>query len=335
MKSVYLKDKGVLEYAPDLIEVPQPRSGQVLIKVECAVINPSDIYMMQGDYNGEFKYPLTPGAEGSGTVVASGGGLWAWSLVGKRVGFTRMAERGGKFTRGGSYAEYIVTNAYQCVTLDDNVSWEQGACSFVNPITAVGLLDRCKHFGATAVIQTGAASSLGRMIIKLFREQGVTLVNIVRRKEQVELLKKEEGADHVLNSTDEDFDEQLKKKIEDLNCTVALEAVSGEMPGRILQFLPRFGVCISYGQLSEKKIGPMNPAIFIFKSQRLESFLLPTWLSTKSLWGQWGAMSMSKPLVQKVVVSKCFGLHQIHEALEFYKGNMTAGKVFLKPSLTE
>ena len=80
--------------------------------------------MMQGNYSGEFIYPLIPGAEGSGTVIESGGGLHAWSLVGKRVGFTRQIEKGGKFSVGGSYAEYCVTNAFQCTTLDNNVSFE-------------------------------------------------------------------------------------------------------------------------------------------------------------------------------------------------------------------
>ena len=79
-------------------------------------------------------------------------------LQGKRVGFTRAAERGGKFSVGGSYGEYCVTNAYQCIELDADASFEQGACSFVNPITAIGLLDRCQQCQARAVIQTGAAS---------------------------------------------------------------------------------------------------------------------------------------------------------------------------------
>ena len=94
------------------MEVPKPGPGQVLIKVEAAVINPSDLYMMRGDYGGTFEYPLVPGAEGSGTVVGYGGGWMAWSLMGKRVGFTRPAEKGGKYSKGGSYAEYCVTNAY-------------------------------------------------------------------------------------------------------------------------------------------------------------------------------------------------------------------------------
>ena len=130
----------------------------------------------------------------------------AWSFKGKRVGFTRMAESGGKFTIGGSYAEYVVTNAYQCVALDNNASWEQGACSFVNPLTAIGLLDKCKEYKARGVIQTGASSQLGKMIIKVMRQAGIPLINVVRREEQVKVLKEEYGADYVLNSADENFD---------------------------------------------------------------------------------------------------------------------------------
>ena len=183
MKSVIYKAKGEIDYAADLMDIPKPGPGEVLIKVECAVINPSDLYMMQGNYSGTFSYPLTPGSEASGTVVAYGGGWMAWWLMGKRVGFTRKAEKGGHFSVGGSYAEYVVTTAYQCVELDRDASWEQGAGSFVNPLTAVGLLDRCKQLKAKAVIQTGAASKLGRMIIKVFKENGIPLVNIERRQE--------------------------------------------------------------------------------------------------------------------------------------------------------
>ena len=103
---------------------------------------------------------------------------------------------------GGSYAEYVVTSAMQCVTLDNDASWEQGACSFVNPLTAIGLLDKCKEYNAKAIIQTGAASQLGRMIIKLFRDNGITVVNVARRQEQVDMLKNVLGAEYVLNSSD-------------------------------------------------------------------------------------------------------------------------------------
>ena len=152
MKAVVLKDKAVLEYTTDLKDVPKPGKGQVLIKVEASVINPSDLYMMQGDYSGTFEYPLVPGSEGAGTVVSSGGGIIAWSLVGKRVGFIRQSDKPGRYSKDGAYAEYIVANAAQCVTYGPNIPWEQAACSFVNPLTAVGLLDRCRQHKAKAVI---------------------------------------------------------------------------------------------------------------------------------------------------------------------------------------
>jgi NADPH:quinone reductase-like Zn-dependent oxidoreductase len=110
-RCVVMTDKAKLEYC-EAKEVLKPKSGQVLIKVECSPINPSDLYYMQGQYNGKYTYPLVPGSEGSGTVVESGGGMLAWSIMGKRVGFTRMMERGGVFSKDGAYGEYIVTNAF-------------------------------------------------------------------------------------------------------------------------------------------------------------------------------------------------------------------------------
>ena len=111
-RAVIYTAKGVVDYSPNLKDIPKVGPGQLLIKVEAAPINPSDIYMMQGEYNGTFEYPLIPGSEGAGTVIESGGGFMTWGMVGKRVGFTRQMEAGGKFSVGGSYSEYCVTNAY-------------------------------------------------------------------------------------------------------------------------------------------------------------------------------------------------------------------------------
>lgn len=221
----------------------------------------------------------------------------------------------------------------QCLTLDDAASWEQGACSFVNPVTAIGLLDKCREYRASAVIQTGAASQLGRMMIKLFNDYSIPCINIVRRQEQVDLLQKEYGAKYVLDSSQEGFQAQLKQLAAELNATVALECVAGDMPGRLLSVMPPGAIIISYGQLSEQKIDNIDPVIFLFKRQRIEPFLLPTWLFSKSLWGQLSAIRASRPLIQGVTVGKCFGYHQIHEAIEYYKAHMTEGKVFLKPDI--
>ena len=94
------------------------------MRVECAVINPTDTYFLGGQYHGTYDYPLVPGLEGSGTVISSGGGFLGWTLVGKRVAFTRILERPGQFTKGGTYAEYCITNATNCISLDDTTTFE-------------------------------------------------------------------------------------------------------------------------------------------------------------------------------------------------------------------
>ena len=95
MKAVVYTAPKEYSYSADLKEIPVPQSGQVLIKVECGVINPTDTYFLSGQYNGAYAYPLVPGLEGSGTVIESGGGILGWTLVGKRVAFTRINERPG------------------------------------------------------------------------------------------------------------------------------------------------------------------------------------------------------------------------------------------------
>ena len=152
----------------------------------------------------KFKFPLVAGWEGAGTVVENGGGFFGWRLVGKRVSVTKCQEAHGVFSIGGAYQQYMVTTALQCITLPDDVSFEQGSMHCVNPLTAIGLLDKAKEYGAQAVIQTAAASQLGRMVNVLAREQNMPLINIVRKEEQVKILK-DMGAEHVLNSNDEGF----------------------------------------------------------------------------------------------------------------------------------
>jgi NADPH:quinone reductase-like Zn-dependent oxidoreductase len=111
------------------VAVPVPASGQVLIKVECAPINPSDTYFLAGIYSsmdedGKIKYPIAPGWEGAGTVVANGGGIMGWRLVGKRVAVSKCQEPNKAISIGGAYQQYMVTNALQCIPLPDNVSFE-------------------------------------------------------------------------------------------------------------------------------------------------------------------------------------------------------------------
>lgn len=182
--------------------VPSPRSGEVLIKVAAAPVNPSDLAFLKGIYGTHKKLPVVPGFEGSGTVVAAGSGIMPRFLVGRRVAFA--AGEGD-----GSWAEYAVAAAMFCLPLPENVTLEQGSMSFVNPLAALALMDRSRQGRHKAIISTAAASALGKMLLKLGLQNGLPIIHVVRRLEQVAELRSM-GAQHVLNSSDANFDSALK-----------------------------------------------------------------------------------------------------------------------------
>ena len=127
MRAVIYTAPGEYSYSEDTQPIPVPQRGQVLIRVEYSVINPTDIYLLKGLYKHpmiKFGYPYTPGFEGSGIVVGYGGGLLGWSLQGKRVAFGKPNEELGSFTRPGAYGEYCVTEAFNCIPLPNNISLE-------------------------------------------------------------------------------------------------------------------------------------------------------------------------------------------------------------------
>lgn len=148
-----------------------------MIKVEAAPLNPSDLYCMKGMYDEydvfKFKYPQPQGWEGSGVVVASGGGLMANRAVGKKVSFVRPISPPNTFNAGGTYQQYALADAMTLGVVDESIPLDVASMSFVNPITALGLVDSIKGNKSKAAVQTGAASQLGRMIMKLCKSEGI------------------------------------------------------------------------------------------------------------------------------------------------------------------
>lgn len=226
MRSLIRPDD-VLELSLAEVHMPQPETpDEVVIRVEAAPINPSDLGLMfagadvrQAQVAGTAARPvltapvaapamaalagrvgqsLPVGHEGAGTVVAAGSAAAAQALLGRRV-----AALGG-----GMYAEYRALPAAQCLPLPEGASAAQGASSFVNPMTALGMLETARREGHDALVHTVGASNLGQMLNRLCLQDGMTLVNIVRRPEQADLLRRQ-GATHVLDRSAADFQAQL------------------------------------------------------------------------------------------------------------------------------
>lgn len=144
-----------------------------------APINPSDtIFIKLGAYDIGKKVPCVAGFEGAGLVVQNGGGLIGWSMVGKKVAFSPSVQ-------SGTYGQFAIAPAAQCLPMNEQISYEHASMSFVNPLTAIAMLDVLKQKKSKAVILTAAASSLGRMLNRFLPPEGVEVINIVRKEEQV------------------------------------------------------------------------------------------------------------------------------------------------------
>ena len=305
---------------------PKPGEGQVLVRIHASPINPSDLSFLRGAYGIRKKLPVVPGFEASGEVVASGGGVWANHIVGRRVACAAPA--GGD----GTWAEYMLADASFCIPLARGTDIEQAAAMIVNPFTAWALLGIAKEAGARAVVQTAAASALGRMIQRLAAARGVEVVNIVRRREQVELLKSE-GAREVLDSSEEGFDERLKEVCTRARATVAFDAVAGKLTGRVLQAMPSDSECVVYGGLSMEGC-LLDPRALIFERKRVRGFWLSDWMRRTSALKKFSASrSVQKHLKDELrtEIRARLPLEQAAEGVRLYERDMTGGKILFVP----
>lgn len=234
-----LEANGTLTVEAAEVTLPEPTGNQVLVKMEAAPINPSDLMLLLGPadvenaeyspgkivakmpepfntgYKGRHGQRLSAGNEGAGMVVATGDRDMAKALMGQRVACVP----------GSAYAEYAIADANMCLPLGDHTA-EQGASAFVNPMTALGFAETARREGQQAIIHLAAASNLGQMLNRICQDDGLKLVNVVRKQEQVELLKSQ-GAEWALNSSDDDFLEQLCAAIEATGAYFGFDPIGG------------------------------------------------------------------------------------------------------------
>lgn len=330
MRALVLHAYEVGSYASLTLEerpTPQPRRGEALVRMIASPINPSDLASLQGLYGAPKALPVVPGLEGCGVVVRTGSGYLARRLLGKRVACAAGAGDGG-------WAEYMVAPAQQCSPLPESVSDEQGAMRIVNPFTAWAHLTIARQASARAIVQTAAASALGRMVIRLARLRGVQVINIVRRDEQVETLRAL-GAKHILNSEAADFDRQLHDLCSQLGARLAFDAVAGAMTARLLSALPPEGRVVVYGGLAGELIS-VNPGDLIFNQRRVEGFYLPRWIARQN---PLALLAMQLRLYKlgdltHAAIQLRAPLEDAQRAIATYEANMSAGKVLLMPALS-
>jgi NADPH:quinone reductase len=233
-----------LELSLDTVPVPEPGPDEVLIRVEAAPLNPSDMGLLFGGADmaaataggsaerpvvtapipgaamrglaGRAGTPLPVGNEGAGTVVAAGSSSAAQALLGKVV-----AAAGG-----GMYAQYRPVNVRLCLELPAGATAIDGAASFVNPMTVLGMVETMRTENHSGLVHTAAASNLGQMLNRVCLEQQIPLVNIVRKPEQEAVLRGA-GAVYVCNSASAGFMDELTGALKATGATLAFDAIGG------------------------------------------------------------------------------------------------------------
>ena len=307
------------------IRVPRLGAGQVLSRMAAAPINPSDLGSLSGlSYSGKRQFPFTPGLEGSGTVVEAGEGFMPRLLNGRRVACAPL------LTADGTWAEYMVTSAQSCVPLNRNVSMEQGAMLIVNPLSALAIFDIAERGKHRSIVSTAAASALGGMILRMGKRQGIPIIHVVRRPEQVELIR-EQGGETILNSSDADFTEQLRTMAHRYQATLLLDAIGGRLTKILAEAAPYGSTILLYSRLSDED-SILDARTALVKHLHFDGWFLGNWMREKNLLQTLRLAGHVQSLLATDLgtpVHKRLPLSAAQGALEMYTRNMSAGKILL------
>ena len=320
--------EGNIEISIVKVDKPIPTDDEVLIEVHAAPINPSDIGLLltfAGDLSNidisesgdglvasikihpglmasmkpRLDKSLAAGNEGAGIVVDAGKNVK--ELIGKTVGLA-----------GGSmYSQYICVPAINCLVMEEGTTPKEAASSFVNPLTALSFIETMKMENHSAIVHTAAASNLGQMLVKICKDDGIPLVNIVRKQEQVDILKNI-GAEYVCNTSDPDFMKTLVKAVVETGATLGFDATgggnNGELPGQILSAMEIAANKNSkeysrYGSETYKQVyiyGGLDQSPSILKRSYGMSWGLGGWLLTPML----GKIGMDKFQIMRKRIAK-------------------------------
>ena len=319
---------GNVEISIAKVNIPTPADDEVLIEIYAAPINPSDLALLTtfgGDVSNikisgsgdntvasmsvhpavmrsmksRVGQSMPVGNEGAGVVVDAG--INAKSLIGKTVGLAG----------GAMYSQYKCAPAVNCLVMDDGIAPSEAASSFVNPMTALSFVETMKMENHSAIVHTAAASNLGQMLVKVCKSENIPLVNIVRKEEQVDILKNI-GAKYICNTNESDFMESLVGALTETGATLGFDATgggnNGELAGQILAAMEvaannASGEYSRYGSETYKQVyiyGGLDPSPTILKRSYGMSWGLGGWLLTPML----GKIGMEKFQEMRARISK-------------------------------
>jgi NADPH:quinone reductase-like Zn-dependent oxidoreductase len=328
MKAIVCDRWGEPEDVLQVRDVPPPvcGPGQFRVRMLASPINPSDLFTVRGVYGKQPPLPCIPGFEGVGIVI-EGHGILGWRVNGRRVAVLNSAS--------GNWAEQVVIPARQAVPLPGDLSDEQAATFFVNPASAIVMTRYVLKIPAGAwLLQTAAASALGRMIIRLGAKHGFRTLNVIRRREQAEELK-QLGGTAVVISGDETLVERVQALTAGQGVPFAIDAVGGETGSQVVHTLARGGRMLVYSTLSGEPL-TIDPRALMTVPRRVEGFWLSQWVRDQGPLRMLGLFRRITSLMREGVLSTevgaSFALDEIRAAVRQAQQPGRHGKVLLRMS---
>ena len=317
------------------VPIKSPPAEHVQIKVMASPVNPCDEYFCSGKYTPHGKgEPFACGYEGSGIVTEIGPGV-PKEYLNRHVAFYRAL----KYTEEsfGVWTQFAVLHYSACIFLDKDLPFEDTCGMLINPLTIFGFLEIIKKEGHKTITNTAAASALGKILIGICKKEGVELICIVRRDEQITALQNL-GAKYVLNQNDPKFEESFKKLATQLNCRIAFDAVGGDLTAKLFIAMPSKSTVYMYGQLGGDYKG-LHPCHFMTGDKTLKGFVLSSAEVYKDKAKfQEAASYMLEDLKKggsmfKTIVAKKYKLSEFKNALLEYKSYATEGKAVIYPNI--
>jgi NADPH2:quinone reductase len=322
MKAIRIHEHGgpeVLKYED--VPVPEPGPGEVRVKIAAVGVNFIDIYYRKGQYKGNL--PLIIGREAGGVVDAVGPGVQEVH-AGERVAYPLEKD---------SYAEYAVVNASGVIPVPQAVSFEQAVAAMVQGMTAhyLALSTYPLKTGDTALVHA-AAGGTGALLVQVAKLRGARVIGTVGTEEKMALAR-EAGADHVINYTQTDFEQEVKRLTDGQGVDVVYDSVGKDTFDKSLNTLKKRGYLVLFGQ-SSGPVAPVDPQVLNAKgSLFLTRPFMGHYIQTREelLWRANEVFEWIADGKLKIRIAKTFPLAQAAEAQEFLAGRKTTGKILLAP----
>ena len=312
------------------IEEVKPAVDEVLLQMLFSPVNPSDLHMIRGRYGYQPGLPASPGAEGVGIVLEIGAGVTAVH-VGDRVICIGTWDL---------WRERAICKASSVVLVPDAITDEAAATCYQNPLTAWALTQSVQQLGAGDwLLQTAAASSVGRLVLQLSKVYGFRTINVIHRRAQAEIIQAL-GGDEVVCTEDEDLRSRLQEVTEGKGIKYAIDCVAGEVGGEIVRNLAPTGMLVQFGALSShrqtdpaKFLMPVFSPKLIYSAATVRGWWIPRWLETQPIESVRNVMTDLLSMIGEARLTlpptTSIPLEQFQKAIALADGGSSEGKKVL------